>query len=88
MDTATLKQMIESAIGDASADVVDLHGTGDHFEVTVVAACFKGKSLVQRHRLVYDALGDAMKSEIHALMINALSPDQHREGLVPEINRS
>jgi BolA protein len=82
VDAAKLKEMIESGIPDAQADAQDVHGTGDHFELTVVAACFEGKSLVQRHRLVYDALGDAMRSEIHALMINALSPDQHREGLV------
>ncbi len=81
MNAETLKQMIESGIPDAQADAKDLHGTGDHFELTVVAASFEGKSLVQRHRLVYDALGDAMQSEIHALMINALSPDQHRDGL-------
>lgn len=88
MDATKLKEIIESGIPDASAEAVDLKGTGDHFEVTVVAASFEGKSLVARHRLVYDALGDAMQSEIHALMINALSPDQHREGLIQKIDRS
>jgi len=88
LDATELKKMIERGIPDASAEAVDLKGTGDHFEVTVVAACFEGKSLVARHRLVYDALGDAMQSEIHALMINALSPEQHREGLIQKIDRS
>jgi stress-induced morphogen len=88
LDAVRLKQILESGIPDAEVDATDLKGTGDHFEVTVVAASFEGKSLVQRHRLVYDALGDAMQSEIHALMINALSPDQHRSGLIQKIDRS
>ena len=88
MEAAKLKEMLESGIPDSEVDARDLKGTGDHFEVTVVAASFEGKSLVQRHRAVYDALGDAMQSEIHALMINALSPDQHRDGLIQKIDRS
>lgn len=49
---------------------------GGHFQVTVVSASFSGKSLLERHRLVYAALGDAMQSEIHALSIKALAPDE------------
>ena len=66
----------------------DLHGTGDHFEVVVVAEAFSGRSLVERHRMVYAALGDAMRAEIHALMIQALDPEQYREGMVAKIDRS
>lgn len=50
---------------------------GGHFDVTIVSAQFAGKSLLQRHRLVYDALGEAMrKDDIHALSIHALTPDE------------
>ena len=49
---------------------------GGHFDVTIVAAQFAGQGLLQRHRLVYDALGEAMRKDIHALSIHALSPDE------------
>jgi BolA family transcriptional regulator, general stress-responsive regulator len=49
---------------------------GGHFDVTIVAAQFAGKGLLQRHRLVYDALGEAMRKDIHALSIHAFSPDE------------
>ncbi len=49
---------------------------GGHFDVTIVAAQFSGKSLLQRHRLVYDALGEAMRQDIHALSIHALTPEE------------
>jgi len=50
---------------------------GGHYNVTIVAAAFEGKSLVQRHQLIYQALGDLMKTEIHALGINALTPSEN-----------
>lgn len=49
---------------------------GGHFNVRIVSGEFSGKSQVQRHRLVYDALGDAMQQEIHALSIQAKAPDE------------
>ena len=49
---------------------------GGHFNVRIVSVEFSGKSLVQRHRLVYDALGDAMQQEIHALSIQAKTPNE------------
>ena len=53
---------------------------GGHYHVTIVAEAFEGKSLVQRHQLIYKALGDLMKQEIHALGINALSPSEETKG--------
>lgn len=47
-----------------------------HFDVRIVSNAFAGKSLIQRHRLVYDALGDLMETEIHALKIQAKTPDE------------
>ena len=49
---------------------------GGHFVVTIVSDSFKDKNLLARHRMVYDALGDAMQSEIHALSIKAYTPEE------------
>ena len=49
---------------------------GGHYLVTIVSDEFAGKSTIQRHRMVYEALGDMMKSEIHALSIKALTSEQ------------
>lgn len=49
---------------------------GGHFYVTIVSARFEGKSPLQRHQMIYQALGDMMKKEIHALSIEALTPDE------------
>lgn len=49
---------------------------GGHFNVHIVSDAFAGKSLIQRHRLIYEALGDAMQNEIHALSIKAVTPDE------------
>ncbi len=51
-----------------------------HFEVTIISAEFAGKSRIQRHRLVFDAVGELMASDIHALSINAFTPEE-RSGL-------
>ncbi len=49
---------------------------GGHFRVTLVSASFAGQSRVARHRKVYDALGTEMASEIHALAVRALTPEE------------
>lgn len=49
---------------------------GGHFRLDIVAAAFAGKSTLARHRLVYDAAGDLMRSRIHALTIRAQTPEE------------
>lgn len=49
---------------------------GGHFNVTIVSSKFAGQGLLERHRLVYDALGDTLRREIHALSIRALTPEE------------
>ncbi len=49
---------------------------GSHFRVTIISARFAGKSRLQRHRLVYQTLGPLMEGEVHALAVNALTPDE------------
>lgn len=65
-----LKGWIESGFDDAQ---VNVDGDGHHFEAVVVAAEFEGKSRIQRHQLVYAALGDKMKAEVHALSMKTLT---------------
>lgn len=49
---------------------------GGHFTVTIVSHRFLGKNLVQRHQMIYQALNEMMKKEVHALSIQALAPDE------------
>jgi acid stress-induced BolA-like protein IbaG/YrbA len=55
-------------------DVLQVDGDGQHFEALIVSAAFEGRSRVQRHQLVYAALGDRMRAEIHALSMQTLTP--------------
>jgi acid stress-induced BolA-like protein IbaG/YrbA len=55
---------------------VEVAGDGHHFEATIVSPLFRGKSKVQQHQLVYQALGDRMREEIHALSMRTLTPEQ------------
>ena len=49
---------------------------GSHWQLTIVSEAFRGQTAVARHRMVYEALGDLMKRDIHALRIEALAPEQ------------
>lgn len=51
-------------------------GGGKHLRVTVVSAAFEGRSLIQRHRMVNEALGDLMKQQIHALALTTRTPSE------------
>jgi acid stress-induced BolA-like protein IbaG/YrbA len=53
---------------------VHVEGDGHHFEALIVSAAFEGRSRIDRHRLVYAALGDRMRQEIHALSMRTLTP--------------
>lgn len=75
-----IKTIVEKAIPGAQANVQDRTGTGDHFEVTVVSAAFEGKRPVDRHRMVYSAIGSAVGNEIHALAIKTLTPGEAEKG--------
>ena len=55
---------------------ISLEGDGQHFFATIVSPEFEGKRLVQRHQLVYGAMGDRMKAEVHALSMKAFTPDE------------
>lgn len=68
-----IKRYIEQGM---SCHHVAVAGDGQHFEAVIVSAEFGGKSRVQRHQLVYIALGDRMREEIHALSMRTLTPEE------------
>ncbi|WP_428851834.1 BolA family protein [Imbroritus primus] len=55
---------------------LSVEGDGQHFFATIVSEAFVGKRLIQRHQLVYQALGDRMREEIHALSMKTLTPEE------------
>lgn len=73
----SIKQGISAGL---TCDHVEVMGDGQHFEAVIVSPAFGGKSRVQRHQLVYGALGDRMRQEIHALSMRTLTPEEWREG--------
>ncbi len=70
-----IQQLIEAALPDCTADVRDDANDGEHFSARVVSAAFTGKTLPAQHRMVYAALGDHMRSDIHALALRTYTPD-------------
>jgi acid stress-induced BolA-like protein IbaG/YrbA len=68
-----VKRYIEQGL---ACDQVEVDGDGQHFQALIVSAAFAGKSRVQRHQLVYGALGERMREEIHALSMKTLTPEE------------
>jgi acid stress-induced BolA-like protein IbaG/YrbA len=68
-----IKQYIEAGM---QCEHVEVSGDGHHFEAIIVSAAFKGKRKVQQHQLVYQALGDRMREEIHAMSMQTLTPEE------------
>ena len=84
IDTDTVESLIEEGIPDAVARVTAprIHNDEDedaHFAVVAVSPAFEGESLVDQHRLVYDAVGDHMTRSVHALEIETYSPGAYAE---------
>ena len=75
MDAATIEQLIREALPDARVSIEDLRGDGDHYAAHVVSAAFQGKSRVQQHQMVYQALRGKMGNELHALALQTSVPD-------------
>ena len=90
MTSETIKQLLTESLKPALLEIIDNSAAhaghagaksgGGHYHVTIIAEAFEGKTLVQRHQLIYKALGDMMKQQIHALGINALSPYEETKG--------
>jgi stress-induced morphogen len=74
-----IKQLIEAALPDCIAEVRDDANDGEHFSARVVSTAFVGKPLPAQHRMVYGALGDHMKRDIHALALRTYTPEQWQD---------
>lgn len=72
-----LKQLLNDAFPDASIDVVDLAGDNDHYQASITSEQFIGKSRIQQHQMVYQALKGKMGDELHALALKTRTPATH-----------
>jgi acid stress-induced BolA-like protein IbaG/YrbA len=73
-------ESVKSGIeGGLACEHVEVVGDGQHFQALIVSTQFAGRSRVQRHQLVYKALGDRMREEIHALSMQTLTPDEWKK---------
>jgi acid stress-induced BolA-like protein IbaG/YrbA len=77
MNAKEVRELIERGLPGAHVEVEDTTGGGDHFEALVVSEAFEGKTPVERHQVVYKALGDAMRVRVHALSLRTLTPAQY-----------
>jgi stress-induced morphogen len=69
MDAAEIERLIKEKLPDARVDIRDLAGDGDHYAAHVISAAFQGKTRVQQHQMVYEALGGRMGGALHALAL-------------------
>ncbi|HYA20871.1 MAG TPA: BolA family protein [Burkholderiales bacterium] len=73
IEPGAVKTYIQNSL---PCEFVEVRGDGQHFEAVIVSAAFRGKSRVQQHQIVYRALGDRMRDEIHALSMKTYSPEE------------
>jgi stress-induced morphogen len=74
MDARSIESLIRQALPDAKVEIRDLAGDGDHYAATIVSAAFRGKTRVQQHQMVYQALQGRMGGELHALALQTSPP--------------
>ncbi|MEL6920385.1 MAG: BolA family transcriptional regulator [Pseudomonadota bacterium] len=75
MNAADIEKMIKDALPDAHVTIRDLAGDGDHYAAEVVSEAFKGKTRVQQHQMVYQALQGNMGGVLHALALQTSAPE-------------
>jgi stress-induced morphogen len=75
MDAHEIERLIKAKFPDADVTIKDLAGDGDHFAAHVVSAAFKGKTRVQQHQMIYEALGGRMGATLHALALTTAPKD-------------
>jgi len=75
MPAAEIESAIRAALPDADVKITDLAGDGDHYAAVVVSNAFKGKTRVQQHKMVYDALSGRMGGQLHALQLQTTVKD-------------
>ena len=75
MTAGDIEALIREALPDARIVIRDLAGDGDHYAAEIVSERFRGKSRVEQHKLVYDALKGKMGGALHALALQTSAPD-------------
>ena len=74
MSAGTIEEMIKESLPDAVVEISDLRGDGDHYAAYIESPAFIGKTRVQQHQMVYQALKGKMGDELHALAIQTAVP--------------
>ena len=74
MSVADIERLIKTSLPDAEVRIEDLAGDGDHYRAHIVSESFRGRSRLQQHQLVYEALGGRMGGELHALALSTSAP--------------
>jgi stress-induced morphogen len=74
MEASEIARLIKESLPDAEVKIEDLRGDGDHYAAKVVSAAFAGKSRVQQHQMVYEALRGRMGDQLHALALQTSAP--------------
>ena len=69
MDLKEIEKLIREALPDATIDIQDLAGDGNHYSATIISSQFSGKSKIEQHKMVYNSLKGRMGNELHALAI-------------------
>jgi stress-induced morphogen len=75
MEADEIESMIKAKLPDAQVEIRDLAGDGDHYAAVIVSEAFRGKTKVQQHQLVYEALQGNMGGALHALALQTSAPD-------------
>ncbi len=75
MAASDIEALIKAALPDATVEITELVGDGDHYAAHVISAAFTGKPRVAQHKLVYQALGGRMGGELHALQLTTAVPN-------------
>ncbi len=76
MDPGEIERLIKESMPDALITLEDLVGDGDHWSARVVSAAFKGKTRVQQHQMIYQALQGRMGDQLHALALQTSAPEE------------
>lgn len=79
MDAQEIERLIKQALPDARVTIEDLRGDGDHYAALIESSAFAGKSRVQQHQMVYQALEGRMGGQLHALALQTGVPKQASE---------
>ncbi len=76
LSPSDVQKLIAESIPDSTVEVSDMTGTSDHFDIRVSSAAFAGKSRIEQHKMVQQALGEHLTTTIHAVQIETHTPEQ------------